>query len=285
MSTTLLQKIKDKKAKVAVIGIGYVGLPLAVEVAHAGFDVVGYDKSAEKVRMLGQAKSYIGDISDAQLEPLVKSGKLKGSLDADALATADIVVICVPTPLNKTKDPDNSFIMSAADDLVPRLKKDTLIVLESTTFPGFTREVLVPRLEETGLKVGKDIFVAFSPERVDPGNARFQTKNTPKVVGGHTKACTEAVWPSTASSSTSWCRCRRATRPRCASCWRTPSARSTSASSTKSRSCARSSASTPGRSSTPRPPSRSASCPSTRGPGPAATASRWTRSTSPGRCG
>jgi UDP-N-acetyl-D-glucosamine dehydrogenase len=193
MSTTLLQKIKDKQAKVAVIGIGYVGLPLAVEVAHAGYDVVGYDKSAEKVKLLGQAKSYIGDISDAQLEPLVKAGKLKGSIDADCLATADVVVICVPTPLNKTKDPDNSFIMSAADDLVPRLKKDTLIVLESTTFPGFTREVLVPRLEETGLKVGKDIFVAFSPERVDPGNAKFQTKNTPKVVGGHTKACTEAV--------------------------------------------------------------------------------------------
>jgi UDP-N-acetyl-D-glucosamine dehydrogenase len=193
MPTALQEKIKSRTAQVAVVGIGYVGLPLAVEMAQAGFKVVGYDKSAEKVKLLAAGTSYIGDITDATLAPLVKSGKLTSSNDPDCLAKADVVVICVPTPLNKTKDPDNSYIMAAADDLVPRLHKDVLIVLESTTFPGFTREILVPRLEETGLKTGTDIFVAFSPERVDPGNAKFQTKNTPKVVGGHTKACTETV--------------------------------------------------------------------------------------------
>ncbi len=191
--STLVKKIKSHEAVVAVVGIGYVGLPLVVEVAQAGFNVIGYDKSVEKVKLLAAGKSYIGDISDETLAPLVKAGKITSSTDPNALAKADVVIICVPTPLNKTKDPDNSFIMAAADDLMPRLHKDTLIVLESTTFPGFTREVLVPRLEETGLKVGKDIFVAFSPERVDPGNAKFQTKNTPKVVGGHTKNCLEAV--------------------------------------------------------------------------------------------
>jgi UDP-N-acetyl-D-glucosamine dehydrogenase len=191
--STLLQKIKSHEAVVAVVGIGYVGLPLVVEVANAGFSVIGYDKSAEKVKLLAAGKSYIGDISDAQLQPHVKAGRITSSNDPDCLAKADVVIICVPTPLNKTKDPDNSFIMAAADDLVPRLHKDTLVILESTTFPGFTREILVPRLQESGLTVGKDIFVAFSPERVDPGNARFQTKNTPKVVGGHTKACNEVV--------------------------------------------------------------------------------------------
>jgi UDP-N-acetyl-D-glucosamine dehydrogenase len=193
MSTSLSQKIKSREARVAVVGIGYVGLPLVVEMARAGFSVTGYDKSAEKVRLCAQGKSYIGDIPDSVLEPLVKAGKVTATTDPDCLTKADVVVICVPTPLNKTKDPDNSYIMAAADDLVPRLHKDMLIVLESTTFPGFTREVLVPRLEESGLKVGKDVFVAFSPERVDPGNARFQTKNTPKVVGGVTPACTETV--------------------------------------------------------------------------------------------
>jgi UDP-N-acetyl-D-glucosamine dehydrogenase len=185
--------MKRHEARVAVIGIGYVGLPLVVEMAHAGFSVVGYDKSAEKVRLCNAGESYIGDIPNDVLAPLVKSGKVSATTDPDCLTKADVVVICVPTPLNKTKDPDNSFIMAAAEDLGPRLHKDMLIVLESTTFPGFTREVLVPKLEESGLEVGKDIFVAFSPERVDPGNTRFQTKNTPKVVGGATPACTEAV--------------------------------------------------------------------------------------------
>jgi UDP-N-acetyl-D-glucosamine dehydrogenase len=191
MSDFLLDKIKRRDARVAVIGIGYVGLPLAVEVARAGYHVTGYDKSADKVRRLAAGESYIGDVPSADVAALVQAGNLTASSDPDVLGSADVVVICVPTPLNKTKDPDNSFIMMAAEDLAPRLHAGTLIVLESTTFPGFTREVLVPRLEQTGLKVGKDLFVAFSPERVDPGNERFQTKNTPKVIGGYSPRCTE----------------------------------------------------------------------------------------------
>jgi UDP-N-acetyl-D-glucosamine dehydrogenase len=190
---SLKERIESRQARVAVIGIGYVGLPLAVEVAGAGFTVCGYDKSMDKVRRVAAGQSYIKDVPTDALAALVSSGKLSASNDPDVLGSADVIVICVPTPLNKTKDPDNSFIVSAMDDLVPRLKKDTLLVLESTTFPGFTREVMVPRLTEAGFTVGKDVFVAFSPERVDPGNPKFHTKNTPKVVGGHTPACLEAV--------------------------------------------------------------------------------------------
>jgi UDP-N-acetyl-D-glucosamine dehydrogenase len=190
---TLLEKIKTHDAKVAVIGIGYVGLPLCVEMAKAGFHTTGYDKHEAKVKSVIAGKSYIGDIPDDVLAPLVSSGKLTASTDPKVLGEADVVVICVPTPLNKTKEPDNGFIMMAAEDLKPQLHKDMLIVLESTTFPGFTREVLLPKLSESGLKVGDDFFLCFSPERVDPGNERFHTKNTPKVVGGTTPRCLEAI--------------------------------------------------------------------------------------------
>ncbi len=186
----LQRRIEAREARVAVVGIGYVGLPLAVEMADAGFRVTGYDKSAAKVRDVTAGHSYIGDVPDARLAPHVTSGRLSASTDPDVLAGADVVVICVPTPLNKTKDPDNSFILAALDDLVPRLGRECLVILESTTFPGFTREVMVPKLVEAGRKIGEDTFVAFSPERVDPGNARYHTKNTPKVVGGVTPACT-----------------------------------------------------------------------------------------------
>ena len=194
MSTsTLLAKIKSHEARVAVIGIGYVGLPLSVEMAKAGFRTTGYDKSEEKVRSLNAGRSYIGDITDGELRPLVESGRLCGSTDPDVLGAADVVIICVPTPLNKTKEPDNSFIVAAADDLRPRLRREQLVVLESTTFPGFTREVLLPKLSESGLKVGQDFYLCFSPERVDPGNPIFHTRNTPKVVGGTTPRCLEAI--------------------------------------------------------------------------------------------
>ncbi len=193
MSQPLLDKISRREARVAVIGIGYVGLPLAVEVAKAGFQVTGYDKSPEKVRRVAAGESYIKDVPSSDVAALVQAGTLRASSDPDILSGADIVVICVPTPLNKTKDPDNSYIMNAAEDLAPRLRPGMLLVLESTTFPGFTREVLVPKLEESGLTVGKDLFVAFSPERVDPGNPKFHTKNTPKVIGGVTPACTEHI--------------------------------------------------------------------------------------------
>jgi UDP-N-acetyl-D-glucosamine dehydrogenase len=186
-------KVMARDARVVVIGIGYVGLPLAVEMAGAGFTVVGYDRDAHKVALLNGGTSYIKDVPTQVVAPLVASGKLAASADADVLGTADVVVICVPTPLNKSKDPDNSFILAAAEDLLPRLHKDMLVVLESTTFPGFTREILAPRLAATGLEIGRDIFVAFSPERVDPGNATFQTRNTPKVVGGMTPRCLDMI--------------------------------------------------------------------------------------------
>src|SRR5438270_9739474 len=190
---TLLEKIKTHEARVAVIGIGYVGLPLCTEMARAGFHTTGYDKHEGKVKSVLAGKSYIKDIPDDLLSPLVTSGKLTASTDPKVLGEADVVVICVPTPLNKTKEPDNGFIMMAAEALKPQLHKDMLVVLESTTFPGFTREILLPKLNESGLKVGEDFFLCFSPERVDPGNDKWHTKNTPKVVGGTTPRCLEAI--------------------------------------------------------------------------------------------
>ena len=186
----LLGKIKDKTAKVVVVGAGYVGLPFAVESALAGFETVAYDVAEDKVQAINEGRSYIGDIKDSVLAPLVSAGQLRAAADPVVLASADAVIICVPTPLNKTKDPDISLIMNAAEALLPHLHRDQLVVLESTTYPGFTREVLQPFLERTGYRVGRDVFVSFSPERVDPGNEIYQTKNTPKVVGGITEDCT-----------------------------------------------------------------------------------------------
>jgi UDP-N-acetyl-D-glucosamine dehydrogenase len=179
----LLDRIKDRSATVVVVGAGYVGLPLAVEIAKAGYSTLAYDRSGEKVSAINAGRSYIDDVPTAALAPLVSGGKLAASTDPDVLGKADVVIICVPTPLNKTKDPDNSFILDAAEMMVSRMHHQQLVVLESTTFPGFTREVLLPTLAQSGLKVDQDFFVAFSPERVDPGNAKFQTRNTPKVIG------------------------------------------------------------------------------------------------------
>ena len=189
--SSLLSSIQQRDAKIIVIGMGYVGLPLAVELAAAGFHVTGYDHDAQRVRQLNAGASYIGDVPGERVQQLVAAGRLRASVDPDVMAAADVVVVCVPTPLGKSRDPDNSFILAAADELAPRLRRDTLVVLESTTFPGFTREVLIPRLQASGLRAGHDFHVAFSPERVDPGNPRYQTHNTPKVVGGLTPACTE----------------------------------------------------------------------------------------------
>ena len=185
----LLQKIEERRARVVVVGIGYVGLPLVVEFAKAGFSVVGYDKDAEKVRLLGLGDSYIGDIPSSELKPLVASGRLTSSTDPAVIGQADAVIVCVPTPLNKTKDPDMRFIASAAEEISQHQHANMLIVLESTTYPGTTREVLVPKLTQGRFELGKDVFVAFSPERVDPGNPTYHTKNTPKVIGGATPAC------------------------------------------------------------------------------------------------
>ena len=181
---TIAERITRREAHVVVVGAGYVGLPLAVEVAKAKFKVTCYDRSREKVDSLLRGVSYIKDVPTSELEPLVASKTLSASADPDVLSDADVVIICVPTPLNKTKDPDNSFIMDAADMISPRMRRQQLIVLESTTFPGFTREVLIPRLSSSRLTLDQDFFVAFSPERVDPGNPKYHTNNTPKVIGG-----------------------------------------------------------------------------------------------------
>jgi len=186
----LTKKIDDKTARVVVVGIGYVGLPLVLEFARAGYDVTGYDKDAAKVRLLNAGESYIGDIASSELVPFVKKGMLKASSDPAVIGKADAVVVCVPTPLNKTKDPDMRFIASATEEIAAYQHKGMLIVLESTTYPGTTREVLVPRLTK-GYEIGKDVFVAFSPERVDPGNAKWNTRNTPKVIGGTSPRCLE----------------------------------------------------------------------------------------------
>ena len=187
-SATLLSKIENRTARVVVIGAGYVGLPLLVELAKAGFTATGYDKDPDKVRLLGRGESYIGDIPTEVLKPLVESGRLQASNDPDVLRAADAVIVCVPTPLNKTKEPDMRYIVSASEEIAAAQHKGMLVVLESTTYPGTTREVLVHKL--TGrYKLGEDIFIAFSPERVDPGNPTWGTKNTPKVLGGATPEC------------------------------------------------------------------------------------------------
>ncbi|MBK8259407.1 MAG: nucleotide sugar dehydrogenase [Polyangiaceae bacterium] len=189
---TLLSKIQNRTANVVVIGAGYVGLPLLVELAREGYTTTGYDKDPEKVRLLGRGESYIGDIPTSTLKPLVESGKLKASTDPDVLRAADAIIVCVPTPLNKTKEPDMRFIVSATSEIAAAQHKDMLVVLESTTYPGTTREVLIPKLTN-GYELGKDIFIAFSPERVDPGNANWGIKNTPKVLGGATPGCLEVA--------------------------------------------------------------------------------------------
>ena len=185
----LKAKIRDREARIGIIGMGYVGLPLAVEFARAGFKVDGIDLDANKVRDINAGNSYIADITDVEVKQFVKAGKLLATTDFEIIRKIDCVVICVPTPLRKTRDPDISYIVSALEEVALRLHKGMLIILESTTYPGTTEEIMLPRLLETGLKVGRDFFLAFSPERVDPGNRVWRTHNTPKVVGGITAAC------------------------------------------------------------------------------------------------
>jgi UDP-N-acetyl-D-glucosamine dehydrogenase len=174
-----------------VVGLGYVGLPLAVEYAKAGFDVTGIDLNEQKTEQVNAGISYIGDIKTEELAPLVRAGKLKATTDFSVLLELDTINIAVPTPLRKTKDPDMSYINAACQEISQYFHEGLLVILESTTYPGTTDELVLPLLEKSGLKVGKDFFLCFSPERVDPGNPNFQTKNIPKVVGGVTPACTE----------------------------------------------------------------------------------------------
>jgi UDP-N-acetyl-D-glucosamine dehydrogenase len=175
----------------SVIGLGYVGLPLAVEFGKAGFEVTGIDIDATKITRLKQGRSYVQDVPTADVKALIRNGKLRPTTDFSALRHMDTVNLCVPTHLSKQRDPDVSYIVAAAREVARHLHRGMLVILESTTYPGTTEELILPLLHESGMKVGKDFFVAFSPERVDPGNAKFTTKNIPKVVGGVTPACTE----------------------------------------------------------------------------------------------
>ena len=187
----LEEKIRARTARVGIVGLGYVGLPLAVEFGRAGFSVTGIDVSADKTRSVNAGESYVGDVPTAALAGLVEQRKISATTDFAAVAELDTLNICVPTPLRKTKDPDMSYIVSACQEIVRHFHPGMLVILESTTYPGTTEEVLLPMLAKSGLEVGKDYFLCFSPERVDPGNAKYQTRNIPKVVGGVTPACTE----------------------------------------------------------------------------------------------
>lgn len=189
----LEKKIKNRTAQVAIMGMGYVGLPLAVEIGRVGFGVTGIDVQESKSKTINSGKSDIDDIEDSVVAELVNLKRLRATSDFSALKNCDVVIICVPTPLNKTKDPDVSFILSAVNEIGNYVHRGQLVILESTTYPGTTEELIRPRLEESGLNVGKDFFLAFSPERVDPGNEKYTTQNTPKVVGGSTPACLKMV--------------------------------------------------------------------------------------------
>ncbi len=186
----LKEKLKTKKAKIGIIGLGYVGLPLAVEFAREGFNVTGIDNDPERVRLINKGKSYITDVKGSIVSNLVKNRKLRATTNFSVIKSLDSLSICVPTPLTKTKDPDISFIMSATDAVTKYISKGQLIILENTSYPGTTEEIIKPKLEESGLKAGKDFCLAFSPERIDPGNKLYNTRNIPKVVGGITKKCT-----------------------------------------------------------------------------------------------
>jgi UDP-N-acetyl-D-glucosamine dehydrogenase len=187
----LEKKLQSKQARVGVVGLGYVGLPLVVEFAQAGFTVTGIDIDAHKVAQINRGESYIQDISNDVLGPLVKAGRIKATTDFSAVAELETIDICVPTPLRKTKDPDMSYIVNACQSMAQYFHPGMLVILESTTYPGTTDELLLPMFETADCKVGEDFFLCFSPERVDPGNAKYQTKNIPKVVGGITEACTK----------------------------------------------------------------------------------------------
>src|SRR6184192_565148 len=189
----IIDLIKDRRARVGVIGLGYVGLPLATEFASKGLSVVGFEVDVKKVAEINAGRSYIGDVTSDLIRDSVDTGRLRATTDFDLLQECDAIIICVPTPLRKTKEPDVSFILAAAEEIRKRLRRGQLVILESTTYPGTTDEVLLPMFEGTGLKLDKDFLLAFSPERVDPGNPKFQTHNIPKVVGGVTDDSTEVA--------------------------------------------------------------------------------------------
>jgi UDP-N-acetyl-D-glucosamine dehydrogenase len=186
---TLFEKIDNKTAKVAVVGLGYVGLPMAVAVARKGFKVLGVDVNQKAVDCVNAAENYIGDVDDNELTELVNNKMLTATSDYSKINDIDVIMVAVPTPLDKYQQPDSSFVVSATNSIVENVKPQTLVVLESTTYPGTTREIVAPAFAKKGFSIGEDIFIAFSPERVDPGNEVYKTANTPKVVGGMTTKC------------------------------------------------------------------------------------------------
>jgi UDP-N-acetyl-D-glucosamine dehydrogenase len=187
----LRRRIDAREARIGVIGLGYVGLPLALELANAGFRVTGFDIDGAKIRSLAQGRSYIGDVASAEVSKLTEAKRFSATSEFDGLAEMDVINICVPTPLRKTRDPDVSFIASAVDEIRKHLRAGQLIILGSTTYPGTTHEFVIPLLEDAGLTIGKDFALAFAPERIDPANTKFKVKNVPKVVGGETPLCTQ----------------------------------------------------------------------------------------------
>ena len=189
----LVAKAADKSAMCGVVGLGYVGLPLAVEMARAGYKVLGFDTNARVVDGVNAGRSHVGDVSADVLGEFTEPGCIAATTDMMRLKEMDVVSVCVPTPLSKTRDPDVSFVLAVAESLSNSIRSGQAIILESTTYPGTTRELLLPNLESSGLEVGKDFFLAFSPERVDPGNSSWHTRNTPKVLGGITEACQRVV--------------------------------------------------------------------------------------------
>lgn len=194
MKKKLLDKIAKKNIKVGVVGLGYVGLPLAVEKAKAGFRTIGFDIQSEKVKLVNEGQNYIGDVVDSDLKKLVDDGILSATTDFSFVKDVDFIAICVPTPLDKHQQPDISYVRESTKEIAKFLKQETMVVLESTTYPGTTEELIKPILENgSGLKCGTDFYLGFSPERVDPGNLIYKTKNTPKVVGGIGKDATEVI--------------------------------------------------------------------------------------------
>lgn len=193
MSEALVGKLQRREARVGVIGLGYVGLPLATAFADAGFEVLGFEVDPAKAAAINRGESYILDVTADEVAPLVRSGKLRATTDFTELSTCDALSVCVPTPLNKTRDPDLTYIVAATARISENLRAGQVVVLESTTYPGTTVEVVAPELTKNGLKLGEDVFLAFSPERIDPGNDRFGVRNTPKIIGGMTPACNAAA--------------------------------------------------------------------------------------------
>ncbi|MBG9544694.1 UDP-N-acetyl-D-glucosamine dehydrogenase [Cytobacillus firmus] len=190
---TLINKIENKEAVIGVVGLGYVGLPLAVEKAKAGYKVIGFDVQAARVEQVNMGINYIGDVVDQDLADMIKDGRLEATTDYAKIQEVDAVAICVPTPLDIYQQPDTSYVESSSNEIAKYAHEGMLVVLESTTYPGTTEEIVKPALESKGLTVGESVFIAYSPERVDPGNKQFKTKNTPKVVGGITENCTKVA--------------------------------------------------------------------------------------------